>query len=49
MHEKLTEFLQLEAAVRIFNQRFSLVIGKAPRFIGEPLINPNKFKGLHDR
>jgi hypothetical protein len=48
MYEKLTAFLELEAAVRIFNQRLSLVIAKAPSFTGDPLINSQKFKTLAD-
>jgi hypothetical protein len=46
MHEKLTAFLELEAALWIFNQRLSLLIREAPHFIGDPLINLNKFKRL---
>ena len=43
MHEKLTAFLELEAALWIFNQRLSLLIREAPHFVGDPLINLNKF------
>jgi hypothetical protein len=32
MNEKLTAFLELEAAVRIFNQRLSLLILKSAAF-----------------
>jgi hypothetical protein len=46
MHEKLTAFLELEAAPWIFNQRLSLVIREAPHFIRDPLISLNKFKRL---
>jgi len=46
MHEKLTAFLELEAALWIFNQRLSVLIREARHLIGDPLINLNKFKRL---
>jgi len=43
VHEKLTAFLELEAGVRVFNQRLFLLMRKSAALIGDPLINPNKF------
>jgi len=39
-------FWNLKQRCGFSTRGFSLVIGKAPHFIGEPLINPNKFKRL---
>jgi hypothetical protein len=46
MHEKLAAFLELGSALWVFNRRLSLVIREAPHFIGDPLINLNKFRRL---
>jgi hypothetical protein len=48
VHEKLTTFLQLAAAVRIFNQRLSLLILKSAAFHWRSAVSSKEIMRRHE-